>query len=89
MNKHTLAPIHIHPLLEIHCMIKLDDAPHLTRCISHTSRNWPIDELFNNGLIEHSDPKPGCIPYKCTQKGQAWIEAMELTPMPTQRWVVE
>jgi len=88
MTGHILAPVHIQPLLEIHCLVYKKDCYYIG---SNTCT--AMVDLVKMGFIE---PDPRISPAKAephgwqtTEKGRAWIEAMQRTPVPIQRWVVE
>ncbi len=84
----NLAPIHIHPLLEIYALVNKADCYHANK-----SPNWAINDLVNEKLIE---PDPRMPPFGSdephgwviTAKGKVFIEALLNTPMPVQVWRV-
>lgn len=83
----NLAPIHIHPLLEIYALVRKGDC-HYIKEVSF----WPMKDLVHEGLIE---PDPVATPpdyghephgWIVTPKGEVFIEALLATPMPVQTW---
>lgn len=79
-----LAPIHIKPLLEIHCFPLAKDQHYVTKEV--------VMELFEMGLIEKyptdGERAEGYSDYKTTEKGDVYIRAIENVPLPIQKWSV-
>ena len=78
-----LAPIHIKPLLEIHCFPRA--------CDQHYSTSRIEDELMAMGLIElrKGDVSSDYNMYTTSERGRVYIEAIEDVPLPVQIWAVQ
>jgi DNA-binding PadR family transcriptional regulator len=75
-----MAPIHIHPLLEIHCFPRRADQHYVN---TEPTRDRVLQELRDMGLIavkkvaEERDSV-----YEVTAKGEAYIKELLATPLP-------
>lgn len=82
-----LAPIHIQPLLEIHCCPRVVDQPHVDP--------QRLVDLFEMGLIEKARHRnehkvaEGYSEYTTSEKGCVYVEALTRVPLPVQKWSVQ
>ena len=78
-----LAPVHIRPLLEIHCLPRKDQQHHVSNRI--------IMDLFELGLIEkclrEDESAEVYSEYTTSERGRVYVEALTNLPLPVQQWV--
>lgn len=84
----NIAPIHIHPLLEIYALVRNADCHYVG-----ANTDTRMTDLIRVGLIgpDPRVPPPGEPEphgWVVTPKGVAFIEALLDTPMPVQVWEV-
>lgn len=81
-----IAPIHIHPLLEIYAFTRSADQHYVN---AEPTRNKVLAELREWGLIHTKQGVPeGDSHHEVTEKGRVFIAALLKTPLPVQSWTV-
>ncbi len=85
-----LAPIHIQPLLEIHCFPLEKDHLYCNEKIYRTLREMGLITARGTIVTETGGTSfdIGYSKWQTSDKGRIYIEALEAVPLPVKQWAI-